>query len=63
MPQTCVSLSLGGIAAQVGHQANAEWVGVVQALDDAQVSGCLSQTLAEAQATIIHCQSMSVKVT
>lgn len=61
--QTGVSFSLRGVAVQVRNQADAEGVGVVQPLDDAEVAGRLRQTLAETQPTVIHGQSMSIKVT
>lgn len=60
--QSCVRLSLGSIAAEVGYQADPQRVGAVQALDDAQVAGSLRQTLAEAQAAVIHGQCMGIKI-
>ena len=61
--QSGVHLSLRGTVAEVGHQAHAEGVRAVPALDDAQVAGCLCQALPEAQAAVILSKSMSLKVT
>lgn len=56
-------LPLSGIAAEVGHQADAEGVCTVPTLDDAQVAGRLRQTFPEAQTAVILSKSMSLKVT
>lgn len=61
--QARVSLSLTGVVVQVGDQAEPQRVCAVQALDDAQVAGRLSQALPETQATVVHRQSMGVKIT
>lgn len=58
-----VSLSLTGVVVEVGDQADPQRVCAVQAFDDAQISCSLSQTLPETQTSVIHCQSMSVKIT
>lgn len=58
-----MSFSLGGVTVQVWNQADAEGVGVVQALDDTEVTCRLRQTFAETQATVIHGQRVSIKVT
>lgn len=59
--QAGVDLALQGVAVEVGHQADAERVGAVQALDDAQVAGRLGQALAEAQAAVVHRQGVGVE--
>lgn len=61
--QAGVSLPLAGIVVEVGDQADAQRVCAVQALDDTEIAGRLSQTLPEAQTTVIHRQGMGVKVT
>lgn len=61
--QAGVSLSLTGVVVQVGDQAEPQRVCAVQALDDAQVAGRLSQALPETQTTVVHRQSMGVKIT
>ena len=58
-----VSLSLAGVVVEVGDQAEAQGVRAVQALDDAQVTGRLSQTLPETQTAVVHRQGMGVKIT
>jgi len=58
-----MSFSLGGVTVQVRNQADAEGVGVVQALDDTEVTRRLCQTLAETQPAVIHGQRVSIKVT
>lgn len=49
-----VGLPLAGIVVQVGDQTETQRVGAVQAFNDAQVAGCLSQTLPETQTTVVH---------
>lgn len=61
--QARVSLSLTGVVVKVGDQTEAKGVCAVQALDNAQIAGCLSHALPETQTTIVHCQGMSVKIT
>ena len=61
--QTRVGLPLGCIAVEVGHKADAEWVGTVQPLNDTQVAGCLGQALPESQPSVVHGQGVGVKVT
>lgn len=52
--QAGVGLPLGGVAVEVGHQADAQGVGTVQPLDDAQVTSCLCQALPETQPSVVH---------
>lgn len=61
--QARVSLSLTGIVVQVGDQTDPERVCAVQAFDDAQVAGRLSQALPETQTTVVHRQGMGIEVT
>ena len=63
MTEARVSLSLTGIVVEVGDQTHPQRVCAVQALDYAQIAGCLSQTLPETQTTVVHCQGMGIKVT
>lgn len=61
--QARVRLPLAGVVVEVRDQTQAQGVGGVQALDDAQVAGRLSQALPEAQAAVVHRQGVSVKIT
>lgn len=61
--QAGVSLPLAGVVVQVGDQTDAQRVCAVQAFDDAEIAGRLSQTLPEAQTAVVHRQGMGVKVT
>lgn len=61
--QSRLHLPLRGVAAEVGHQAQAEGVRALPALYDGQVAGRLHQTLPEAQAAVILGQSVSLEVT
>lgn len=61
--QTGVSLSLTGVVVEMGDQTEAQRVRAVQAFDDAQIASRLSHTLPETQTTVVHRQSMSVKIT
>lgn len=61
-PRDGEGLSLGGVAVQVGDQADPQGVSAVQPLDDAQVAGCLSQTLPETQTSVVRGQSTGIKV-
>lgn len=61
MFQSSVHFPMGGIVAEVGHQANTEGVCALTALHDAQVAGCLCQALPEAQAAVILSKSVSLK--
>lgn len=61
--QSSVHLPLRGVVAEVGHQADPQGVCTLPALDDAQVTGRLCQTLPEAQTAVILSKSMSLKVT
>ena len=62
-PRDGEGLSLGRVAIQVGDQADPQGVSAVQPLDDAQVAGCLSQTLPETQTSVVRGQSTGIKVT
>lgn len=61
--QTRVGLPLAGVAVQVGHQAQPQGVGAVQAFDDAQVACRLGQALPEAQTPVVHRQSVGIEIT
>lgn len=61
--QARVRLPLAGVVVEVRDQTQAQRVGGVQALDDAQVAGRLGQALPEAQAAVVHRQGVSVKIT
>lgn len=61
MFQSSVHLPMGGVVAEVGHQANTEGVRALTALHDTQVAGCLCQALPEAQAAVILSKSVSLK--
>lgn len=63
MAQAGVGLPLAGVVVEVGHQAQAEGVGAVQPLHQAQVARRLSQTLPEAQTSVVHGQSVGVEKT
>lgn len=61
--QAGVSLSLTGVIVEVGHQTEPQRVCAVQAFDDAQVAGRLSQALPETQTAVVHGQGMGIKIT
>lgn len=61
--QAGMSLPLAGVVVEVGDQAETQRVCAVQALDDAQVAGRLSQALPETQTAVVHRQGMGVKIT
>lgn len=56
-----MNLPLGSVVAEVGHQAEAQGVGALPTLHDAQVAGGLGQALPEAQAAVILGKSMSLE--
>lgn len=58
-----VSLPLAGVVVEVRDQTETQRVSAVQAFNDAQVAGCLSEALPETQATVVHCQGMGIKIT
>lgn len=60
--QARVGLSLAGVVVQVGDQTDPQGVCAVQALDDTQVAGRLSQALPETQTAVVHRQSVGVEV-
>lgn len=61
--QAGVSLSLTGVIVEVGDQTEPQRVCAVQAFDDAQVAGRLSQALPETQTSVVHGQGMGIKIT
>lgn len=61
--QARVSLSLTGVIVKVGDQTETQRVCAVQAFDDAQVAGRLSQALPETQTSVVHGQGMGIKIT
>lgn len=60
--QARVSLSLTGVVVEMGDQTDTQRVCAVQAFDDAQIAGRLSQALPETQTTVVHRQGMGVKI-
>lgn len=63
MTEARVSLPLTSVVVEVRDQTHPQGVSAVQTLDDTQVSSRFSQTLPETQTTVVHGQSMSIKVT
>lgn len=53
---------LRGVVVEMRDQPNAQRVGGIQSLDDAQVTGNFCQALPEPQTPIVHGEGMRIKI-